>query len=61
MSQRHGRCLTEPYACFVKNLGSSYAQIFPRGACTAAGNAWDSGADCIGTGPYKMESNDDTT
>lgn len=61
VSQRHGGRLTEPYACFVKNLGSSYAQIFPRGACTAAGDAWGSGTDCIGTGPYKMESNDDTT
>lgn len=29
--------------------------------CAAAGDAWGSGTDCIGTGPYKMESNDDTT
>lgn len=61
VSRRHGRRLAELCACFVKNLGSSYAQIFPRGACTAAGDAWGSGTNCIGTGPYKMESNDGTT
>lgn len=53
--------LTEPYACFARNLGSSYAQVFPRDACTAAGSSWGTGTSCVGTGPYKMESNDDTT
>ena len=53
--------LTDPMASFVSNLGISYAQIFPKAACEAAGDKWGWGTDCIGTGKYKVASNDDTT
>ena len=53
--------LTDPMATFVKNLGISYAHIFPRDACEAAGDSWGTGTNCIGTGKYKVVSNDDTT
>lgn len=49
------------YAPFLKNIGTSYADIFPKDACTAAGSKWGVGTDLIGTGPYKIQSNDDTT
>lgn len=52
--------LEYPMATFVKNLGISYAQIYPRKACTDAGDKWGSGTDCVGTGPYKVSENDDT-
>ena len=53
--------LTDPMASFVNNLGISYAQIFPKAACEAAGDKWGWGTDCVGTGKYKVSSNDDTT
>ena len=53
--------LTDPMASFVSNLGISYAQIFPKAACEAAGDKWGWGTDCVGTGKYKVASNDDTT
>ena len=53
--------LKYPFTPFVKNLGIDYAQIFPQAACEAAGDKWGSGMDLIGTGPYKLESNDDLT
>ncbi len=53
--------LTEPMTSFVSNLGISYAQIFPKDACEAAGDKWGWGTDCVGTGKYKVASNDDTT
>ena len=53
--------LTDPMAVFVNNLGISYAQIFPKDACEKAGDKWGTGTDCIGTGKYKVVSNDDTT
>lgn len=53
--------LTDPMASFVNNLGISYAQIFPKAACEAAGDKWGWGTDCVGTGKYKVASNDDTT
>ena len=53
--------LTEPMASFISNLGISYAQIFPKAACEAAGDKWGWGTDCVGTGKYKIVSNDDTT
>ncbi len=49
------------YAPFVKNLGTSYADIFPRKACEEAGTSWGVGTNLIGTGPYKIAENDDTT
>ena len=53
--------LTSPMVTFVKNLGISYAQIYPKDACEAAGDKWGWGTDCVGTGKYKVVSNDDTT
>ena len=49
------------YAPFVKNIGTSYADIFPRKACEEAGSSWGVGTNLIGTGPYKIAENDDTT
>lgn len=53
--------LDQPFAPFVKNLGTSYADIFPAEATKAAGADWGIGTNLIGTGPYKILSNDDTT
>lgn len=53
--------LEHPYAPFLKNLGTSYADIFPEAACTAAGADWGVDANLIGTGPYVLESNDGST
>lgn len=53
--------LAYPMSAFVKNLGISYAAIFPRKACTEAGTAWGSGTKLVGTGPYKLVENDDTS
>ena len=52
--------LEYPMATFVKNLGISYADIFPEKACTEAGDKWGQGTNCVGTGPYKVAENDDT-
>ena len=49
------------FAPFLKNIATSYADIFPEEACRAAGDKWGFGTDLIGTGPYKIESNDDST
>lgn len=49
------------FAPFVKNLGTSYADIFPEDACTAAGDQWGIDDNLIGTGPYKFQSNDPNT
>ncbi len=53
--------LTNPMVTFVNNLGISYAHIFPKDACEKAGKSWGTGTNCIGTGKYKVVSNDDTT
>lgn len=53
--------LEYPFAPFVKNIGTSYADIFPEDACTEAGENWGLGTNLIGTGPYKIAENDDTT
>ena len=53
--------LSEPYIVFVSVLGISYACIFPEKACEAAGADWGTGTNLIGTGKYKIKSNDDTT
>ncbi len=49
------------FAPFVKNLGTSYADIFPEDACTQAGDSWGIDANLVGTGPYKFQSNDPNT
>lgn len=53
--------LTYPFSGFVKNLGISYAEIFPRKACTAAGSNWGHGTNLVGTGPYMLRENDGIT
>ena len=53
--------LASPMVTFVNNLGISYAHIFPKDACEAAGDKWGLGLDCIGTGKYKLTENDETT
>lgn len=53
--------LEQPFAPFIKNIGTSYADIFPEEAAKAAGADWGTGTNLIGTGPYKILSNDDTT
>ena len=53
--------LTDPMAAFISNLGLNYAQIFPKAACEAAGEKWGWGTDCVGTGKYRIVSNDDST
>ena len=40
----------------MKNLGTSYADIFPQDACTEAGADWGIDDNLIGTGPYKFVS-----
>ncbi|SFG76567.1 ABC transporter substrate-binding protein [Oribacterium sp. WCC10] len=49
------------FAPFIKNIATSYADIFPEEACKEAGDKWGFGTDLIGTGPYKIDTNDDTT
>lgn len=53
--------LEYPFAPFLENLGTSYADIFPEKACRAAGENWGVDASLIGTGPYKIQSNDPNT
>ena len=53
--------LEYPYAPFIENLGTSYANILPEDACTAAGSSWGIDANLVGTGPYMIESNDPNT
>lgn len=52
--------LTEPYAPFISNLAISYAEIFPEKATKEAGDNWGI-TTLIGTGPYKLESNNQDT
>lgn len=49
------------FAPFVPNLGMDYASIYPSDACEAAGDDWGTGTNLIGTGPYKIVENDDST
>ena len=53
--------LTQVYSSFVRMLCQFYASIYPAAACEAAGENWGIGTDFIGTGPFKIESNDDST
>ena len=50
--------LTEPFVQFKDNLGIGYAEIFPHEACEEAGMDWGIDGNLIGTGPYKMVSDD---
>ena len=53
--------LTEPSGTFIPCLGIFYAHIFPHEACAAAGDSWGVGTNAIGTGKFRLVSNDDTT
>lgn len=53
--------LEYPMATFVKNLGINYANVFPQKACEEAGDKWGYGLDYVGSGPFKLVANDDTT
>ena len=53
--------LSSPMVAFVSNLGISYGHIFPKDACEKAAEKWGTGTNLIGTGKYKVKSNDDTT
>lgn len=53
--------LEEPSATFIPNLGLFYAHIFPHEACAATGEAWGVGTNAVGTGKFRLVSNDDTT
>lgn len=53
--------LEYPFAPFLENIGTSYADIFPEKACKAAGKSWGVDTNLIGTGPYKIQSNDGNT
>lgn len=48
------------FAPFVANMGMDYASIYPKEACEKAGDDWGSGTNLIGTGPYVIESNDES-
>jgi peptide/nickel transport system substrate-binding protein len=53
--------LEYPFSGFVKNMGLSYAEIFPSEACEAAGDQWGLGTNLVGTGPYMITENDELT
>ncbi|KMT48007.1 ABC transporter substrate-binding protein [Fannyhessea vaginae] len=53
--------LKAPFAAFPSNLAISYSHIFPKDACEKAGKDWGQGTNLIGTGRYKLVSNDETT
>lgn len=53
--------LTEPFACFTKNIGINYASIYPEAGLKKFGGKWGTGTDIYGCGPYKLVSNDDST
>ncbi|MDD5799771.1 MAG: ABC transporter substrate-binding protein, partial [Coriobacteriales bacterium] len=53
--------LTQPYSTFLAMLAQFYAVIYPEQACSAAGTSWGSGTTFVGTGPFKLTSNDDST
>ena len=56
--------LEYPMVSFISNLGINYADIFPQAALEkveSEGRKWGWGTDCVGTGKYKVVSNDDTT
>ncbi len=53
--------LVEPYAQFLSNLGFSYGDIYPRKACEEAGADWGLNGNLVGTGQYKLVSDDGST
>ena len=53
--------LTRVNAVFEAVLSEMYALIYPHEACEAAGESWGNGTNLIGTGPFRLTANDDTT
>lgn len=53
--------LSSVYSSFPYMLAEFYASIYPEAACEAAGDDWGNGTNLIGTGPFKLASNDDQT
>jgi len=53
--------LTQPYSTFNAIMAQFYAVIYPEKACKEAGEAWGTETNFIGTGAYKLVSNDSTT
>lgn len=53
--------LAKPYATFLRILGTCFFDVFPQEAVEKAGDAWGTGTNLVGTGPFKIVSNDDNT
>lgn len=53
--------LTQPYAPFTGIMGTSFFVIYPQSAVEAAGDQWGKGTNLIGSGPFKLTSNDDAS
>ena len=53
--------LAKAYASFLRILGTYFFTIVPQKACEAAGDSWGQGTNLVGTGPFKLASNDDST
>ncbi len=52
------------YPTFMNILGSEFFMIYPEAAVEkveSAGGTWGSGTNLVGTGPFKLTQNDDTT
>jgi len=53
--------LKQVFSSFLNMLCQFYASIYPKAACEAAGDSWSQGTNFIGSGPYKLDSNDDSS
>lgn len=53
--------LTFKYPTFMSILGSNFTVCYPQSAFEAAGDSWGQGTNIVGSGPYKVVSNDDST
>lgn len=53
--------LAKPYATFLRILGTCFFVVYPRAAVEKAGDSWGYGTNLVGTGPFKVTSNDDNT
>ena len=53
--------LKQVFSSFLNMLCQFYASIYPKAACEAAGDSWGQGTNFIGSAPYKLDSNDDSS
>ena len=53
--------LEKPYSSFLSILGTVFFECFPQAAVEKAGSAWGTGTNLVGSGPFKITSNDDST